>query len=62
VKSAQEGDVNRLIAKFQNDGSGATAIEYALIAAGIAFAILIAVTTVGTNIGATLTNVVSSMP
>ena len=38
------------IARFVKDESGATAIEYGLIAAGIAVAIITAVGTVGTNL------------
>jgi pilus assembly protein Flp/PilA len=38
------------IARFVNDESGATAIEYALIAAGISVAILVAVNSVGTKL------------
>ena len=38
------------VARFVKDESGATAIEYALIVAGIAVAIITAVGTVGTNL------------
>ncbi len=38
------------IARFVNDEFGATAIEYALIAAGISVAILVAVNSVGTKL------------
>jgi len=38
------------IARFVKDESGATAIEYGLIAAGIAVAIIVAVQLVGTNL------------
>ena len=38
-----------LISKFFKDESGATAIEYGLIAAGIAIAIITAVNGVGTS-------------
>ena len=38
-----------LISKFFKDESGATAIEYGLIAAGIAIAIITAVNGVGTR-------------
>jgi pilus assembly protein Flp/PilA len=38
------------IARFVKNESGATAIEYALIAAGISIAILAAVNTVGTQL------------
>ena len=39
--------------RFLNDESGATAIEYGLIAALVAVAIITAVTTLGENITAT---------
>jgi pilus assembly protein Flp/PilA len=38
----------KVLAKFLADESGATAIEYALIAAGIALAIIAAVNSLGT--------------
>ena len=38
------------VARFVKDESGATAIEYGLIAAGISVAILLAVNSVGTNL------------
>ena len=41
--------------------SGATAIEYGLIAAGIAVVILTAVGTVGTNLKGTFTTVAASI-
>jgi pilus assembly protein Flp/PilA len=40
--------MNKLVSRFVKDESGATAIEYALIAAGIAIAIIAAVNGVGT--------------
>jgi len=40
------------IKNFINDESGATAIEYGLIAAGIAVAIIAAVNSVGSNLSA----------
>ena len=43
--------------KLFNDESGATAIEYGLIAALIAVAIITAATTVGTNLGSTFTTI-----
>lgn len=39
------------IKRFINDESGATAIEYGLIAAGVAVAIITAVNAVGTDLG-----------
>ena len=46
-----------LALKFWSDESGATAIEYGLIAAGIALAIITAVNTLGTSLNATFTSV-----
>ncbi|HEX3972056.1 MAG TPA: Flp family type IVb pilin [Methylovirgula sp.] len=43
--------------KLFRDESGATAIEYGLIAALIAVAIIGAATTVGTNLGTTFTTI-----
>ena len=43
--------------KLFNDEAGATAIEYGLIAALIAVAIIGAATTVGTNLGTTFTTI-----
>ena len=40
---------------FVRDESGVTAIEYGLIAAGIAVVIITAVNTLGTNVKATFT-------
>ena len=45
------------ISRFLKNESGATAIEYGLIAAGIAVAIIIAVQTIGTNLNTTFTSV-----
>jgi pilus assembly protein Flp/PilA len=44
--------MKNLIKRFVKDESGATAIEYGLIAAGIAIAIITAVNGVGTNLSA----------
>jgi pilus assembly protein Flp/PilA len=41
-----------IFARFAQDESGATAIEYGLIAALVAVAIIMAATTLGTNLGA----------
>lgn len=45
------------ISRFLKNESGATAIEYGLIAAGIAVAIIFAVQTIGTNLNTTFTSV-----
>jgi pilus assembly protein Flp/PilA len=42
--------MTNLVARFVKDESGATAIEYALIAAGIALAIIAAVNGLGTSL------------
>ena len=47
----------RLITRFAADESGATAIEYGLIAALIAVAAVFALQTVGTELNATFTKV-----
>jgi len=47
--------------KFLKDESGATAIEYGLIAALIAVLIITAVTTVGTDLTATFTSVATAL-
>jgi pilus assembly protein Flp/PilA len=49
--------VNQLIRRFLKDDSGATAIEYGLIAAGISVAIIAAVNTLGTNLTSTFTSI-----
>ena len=45
--------MNKLFARFAKDESGATAIEYGLIASLIAVAIIGAITTVGTSLNLT---------
>jgi len=50
-----------LIKRFANDESGATAIEYGLIAAGIALAIITAVGSVGTNLTAKFTTIAGKL-
>ena len=45
------------IARFMNDESGATAIEYGLIAALIAVGIIAAATTLGTNLSGLFTGI-----
>ena len=42
--------MNKMIARFMKDESGATAIEYGLIAAGISVVIIVAVNTLGTTL------------
>lgn len=47
--------MKKLVMRFATDETGATAIEYALIAAGIAVAIVLIVGQVGGNLVATFT-------
>jgi pilus assembly protein Flp/PilA len=47
--------------RFWNDDCGATAIEYGLIAALIAVAIIAAATTVGGNLSTTFTTIGSAI-
>ena len=49
--------MSKFINKFINDESGATAIEYGLIAALIAVAAIGAMTSVGSKLGTTFNNV-----
>ena len=49
------------VSKFVKDESGATAIEYGLIAAGIAVAIIGVLTTLGTNLTGTFNSVATEM-
>jgi pilus assembly protein Flp/PilA len=51
----------RLIAKFLADESGATAIEYCLIACGIAFAIIATVQAIGPQLSTKFTAVNASL-
>jgi pilus assembly protein Flp/PilA len=49
--------MTNLFARFVKDESGATAIEYGLIAALVAVVCITALTTLGTNLSTTFTNV-----
>jgi pilus assembly protein Flp/PilA len=49
--------MKKLVSRFAKDESGATAIEYGLIAAGISVAIITIVGTVGSNLTTTFTKV-----
>jgi pilus assembly protein Flp/PilA len=51
----------KTLIKFLKDEDGATAIEYGLIAALIAVAIITAVTAVGDNLSSTFTDVASAV-
>ncbi|MFZ3359748.1 MAG: Flp family type IVb pilin [Xanthobacteraceae bacterium] len=49
----------KLVLLFLKDDAGSTAIEYALIAAGVAMAIVSAVAALGTRVNTDFTNVSS---
>jgi pilus assembly protein Flp/PilA len=51
----------RLLTKFWRDETGATAIEYGLIAAGIALAIIAAVNGLGTKLNSKFSSINSSL-
>jgi pilus assembly protein Flp/PilA len=53
--------MKRSILKFLNDESGATAIEYDLIAAGISLAIIAVVNGLGTNLNDRFTSINTSL-
>ena len=53
--------MTKLVARFVKDESGATAIEYGLIAAGIALAIIAAVNGLGTTLNSKFTNINASI-
>jgi pilus assembly protein Flp/PilA len=53
--------MKNLISRFVKDQSGATAIEYGLIAAGISLAIIAVVNGLGTNLNAKFTSINTSL-
>jgi pilus assembly protein Flp/PilA len=53
--------LQRIFLKFLSDESGATAIEYGLIAAGIALAIIAVVNGIGTNLNAKFDSINTSL-
>ena len=53
--------MKNLISRFVKDESGATAIEYGLIAAGISLAIIAAVNGLGTNLNGKFTDINTSL-
>ncbi len=53
--------MNKLVLRFLKDESGATAIEYGLIASLISVVIITAVTTVGTNLQTTFNAVAGAL-
>ena len=53
--------MRKLVAQFCNNQSGATAIEYGLIAAGISVAIIAVVVGLGTQLNTTFSSVSSQL-
>jgi len=60
-KISMEAELQRIFLKFLSDESGATAIEYGLIAAGISLAIIAVVNGLGTNLNEKFTSINSSL-
>jgi pilus assembly protein Flp/PilA len=59
--STEEPIMMTLVLRFLADDTGATAIEYGLIAAGIAVAIIATVQALGTNLNSTFSTVSTSL-
>jgi pilus assembly protein Flp/PilA len=57
----QEHHMYSLAKRFVDDESGATAIEYGLIAAGISVAIIAVVNSLGSQLKSTFTNISSQL-
>jgi pilus assembly protein Flp/PilA len=53
--------MGQLLRRFYKDQSGATAIEYGLIAAGISVAIIATVAALGTNLNTTFSSVSTAL-
>jgi pilus assembly protein Flp/PilA len=56
-----EPPMKNLIARFMKDESGATAIEYGLIAAGISLAIIAVVNGIGSNLNTKFNSINTSL-
>ena len=61
VEHESEHHMKRYLLKFCRDESGATAIEYGLIAAGIALAIIAVVNGLGTNLNDKFSSINNSL-
>jgi pilus assembly protein Flp/PilA len=60
-KISVEAKLQRIFSKFLSNESGATAIEYGLIAAGISLAIIAIVNGLGTNLNDKFTSINTSL-
>jgi pilus assembly protein Flp/PilA len=58
---SRESQMTKLFARFVRDESAATAIEYGLIAAGIALAIIAVVNGLGTTLNAKFSSINTSL-
>ena len=61
IVSTEDTHMTTLVMRFIADDTGATAIEYGLIAAGIAVAIIATVQALGTNLNATFSSVSTAL-
>jgi pilus assembly protein Flp/PilA len=61
IKRQREFSMRRLISRFLSDQSGATAIEYCLIACGIAFAIIATVQGIGPQLNTKFSSINGSL-
>jgi pilus assembly protein Flp/PilA len=61
IERQREFSMRRLISRFVSDQSGATAIEYCLIACGIALAIITTVQGIGPQLNTKFTSINSSL-
>jgi pilus assembly protein Flp/PilA len=57
----EDEPMTKLILRFVADDSGATAIEYALIAAGISIVIVATVNSIGTSLNSTFSSISSQL-
>jgi pilus assembly protein Flp/PilA len=53
--------MKKLVLRFVNDRAAATAIEYAIIAAGISIVIVAAVNSIGTSLNSTFSSISSQL-
>ena len=53
--------MSKIVSRFLKDEGGATAIEYGLIAALVAVVIIVGLTSLGTNLNSTFTNVATNV-
>ena len=60
-RDSMEAELKRTFLKFLSDESGATAIEYGLIAAGISLAIIAVVNGIGSNLNTKFDSINTSL-